>query len=74
MKKIPTRNELDVLRVVKNHLKPICNKNCVECFMNEIAEGHDSCPVDLLIYIADKLRESIIEEFYNKLEEEKNEE
>lgn len=73
MKKIPTRNELDVLRVVKNHLKPICNKNCDECFMNEIVKEYESCPVDLLIYIADKLRKNIIEEFYNKLEEKKNE-
>ena len=71
MKKIPTRNELDVLRVVKNHLKPICNNDCEECFMNEIVEEYESCPVDLLICTADKLRENIIEEFYNKFEEEK---
>ena len=73
MKKIPTRNELDVLRVVKNHLKQICNNDYEECFMNEIVEEYESCPIDLLICTADKLRESIIEEFYNKLEEKKNE-
>ena len=73
MKKIPTRNELDVLRVVKNHLKPICNKNCDECFLSEEVKKFVACPVDSLIYIADKLRENIIEEFYNKLERGKNE-